>query len=269
MSSLPHSSRTIRVCCVVSLFCSAWNLLGDLYYLDFFKAYMVDDAFGVVRETLSQGHLFDFSSRNVWLSILVEAGGWMYPVWAAVTVIPLFSALQPSGQLHSLAPCLLLAYGLCVVGGALHSAFSFLTVLPETYHHEATYYDSSSANSILQFVNDAQNGIIQRIFVGALPGILACNLAGFWLAYVVHFKDTKYPRAFNLFNPVATMIWISILAWILPEGIGYYIGGSMGTWGIMMLNIGSSWYLWNDRGPEDLHARVFPLERKEQYETLS
>ena len=143
MTSLAHSFSAVRVCGAVSLFCSAWNLLGDLYYLDFFKAYMADDTFGVVRETLSQGRLFDFSSTNLWLSICVQAGGWMYPVWAAVTVIPLFPALQPSGMLHSLAPCLLLVYGLCVVGGPFHSAFSFLTVLPETYHHEATYYDLS------------------------------------------------------------------------------------------------------------------------------
>ena len=63
----------------------------------------------------------------------------MYPIWTFVTVVPLYLGLTGRDGSTSfwkqLVSCALLAYGLCIMGGGLHSAFSFLTIAPGVYHH--------------------------------------------------------------------------------------------------------------------------------------
>ena len=68
----------------------------------------------------------------------------MYPVWEMVTIYLLYAGLEPSGG--ALLPCALLAYGLCVVGGNLHSGFAFATILPNILHSD---YQSDDQNDNL------------------------------------------------------------------------------------------------------------------------
>ena len=87
----------VRACGAVGVMCSAWNLFGDLYLMDFFTAHMRDDAFGMIRDEARSGHLFRFGQGSQWVIFLVQAGGWMYPIWATATAIPLYIGLQEEG----------------------------------------------------------------------------------------------------------------------------------------------------------------------------
>ena len=118
----------IQLCGVASLLCSALNLFGDLCYIDFYIAEMTLEGFGRINSAARPGNLFNFNES--WPLQLSAASGWMYPIWAAATAYPLYIGLRGAGSWRcSLAPCALLVYGLCVVGGALHSGFGFSTCL--------------------------------------------------------------------------------------------------------------------------------------------
>lgn len=242
----------VQICGAVGLLCSAWNLFGDLYYLDFYTAHLGDQEFGQIRDLsdVQAGRLFRFDSGNWWVVFLAQSGGWMYPIWAFVTAVPLYMGLSSPEQGPSfwktLAPCLLLTYGLCVIGGALHSAFAFVTVLPSVYHSGASDWSNlAGSQDFPLFLKAAQTRIVQHIGVGFFPGYVACNVAGIWIAILVHFRPTLFPKYFNFFNPLATMVWVQIIGSLLPDPWGFYFVGCLGTCGMMMFNIGSTYCLWN------------------------
>ena len=122
----------LQRCGLVALLCSAWNLFADLCYIDFYLAHMTFKGFGTIDTTSRPGNLFDFNEN--WPLQLAISSGWMYPVWAFATAYPLHVGLRGAGWWCSSAPCAVLAYGLCVVGGALHSGFGFTTILPRVLH---------------------------------------------------------------------------------------------------------------------------------------
>eukprot|EP00567_Pseudictyota_dubia_P005662 CAMPEP_0197445014 /NCGR_PEP_ID=MMETSP1175-20131217/10332_1 /TAXON_ID=1003142 /ORGANISM="Triceratium dubium, Strain CCMP147" /LENGTH=274 /DNA_ID=CAMNT_0042975901 /DNA_START=67 /DNA_END=891 /DNA_ORIENTATION=+ len=249
----------VQACGVVALLCSAWNLFGDLYFLDFYAAHMdEEDQFGSVRAVSQPGNLFRFDDGGSSFGlVLAQAGGWMYPLWACATTLPLYKGLRGAGFWSSVAPCAVLAYGLCVVGGALHSAFSFLTVLPNAYHHPASEEceQMTESSTIFQFLQTTQTTIVRHLIVGCLPGYIACNVASAWIFFVVFTKShqIKFPKWFNLFNPFVTMAWVAILSSLLPDPWAFYIFGSLGTWGVLILNLGLSYFLW------DSQDNLFPV----------
>jgi len=271
----------------------AWNLLGDLYYMDFFTAHLSDEAFGMIQEEQQAGYLFQFHQGNQWLVFLVQAGGWMYPIWAMATAIPLCigfqednteigATLQPrdngsSGLTHgelswrncrAIAPIALLVYGLCVVGGAFHSAFAFVTVLPNVAHYPPDntggggndndgWFDLVATEQFALVLETAQTRILQYIFVGALPGLVACNISSIWIALLVQFRSQchRFPKWFNLFNPITTTIWVQALGSILPYPVGFYLAGCLGTWSFLFLNLGTTYCLWNLNGNGETKPR--------------
>jgi hypothetical protein len=96
-----HRLTITQWCFVVSLICSGWNLLGDLYYLDYFWVFTnTNESMAVISKEVGQPNVFSASTlqSSTWLKYLVEAGGWMYPIWAVVTVIPLFPAFLGIGR---------------------------------------------------------------------------------------------------------------------------------------------------------------------------
>lgn len=261
----------LQTCGVVGVFCAAWNLFGDLYFLDFYTAHLSDQEFAMVRDNMQQGFLFNFNNNNNngWAVFVAQSGGWMYPVWAFVTAVPLYMGLQGEYGVaidfwKALGPCTLMVYGLCVVGGSLHSAFAFLTVLPSVYHNPKNGWSDLAGNhEFSKFLVAAQTRIIQHIAVGCLPGYLACNVAGIWIAWVVHFSSTRFPKWFNLFNPIVTMIWIQVLGAMLPGPWGFYLVSCLGTWCLLVFNIGTIYCLWNEgRGLESLSPLFVKEESK-------
>jgi hypothetical protein len=249
----------IRICGGVSLVCAAWNLFGDLYYLDFYTAHLSSDAFGMISTTPQSGYMFDFTSnRTAWLVYLAQSGSWMYPFWAFATGYLLHVGLQPREKhhrdpKHSLfvarvaGPCFLMLYGLLIVGGGLHNAFSFLTILPNVYHDSNQDWSGfSSDESFLRFLGTAQSQVILHIGVGTFPGYVACNVAVLWVTWLVQFGDTNLPKKIHFFNPICTLIWVQILGSFLPDPWGFYLVGCLGTWGLMIFNLGMSYLLWNE-----------------------
>lgn len=243
----------IQICGAIGVACAAWNLLGDLYFLDISTAALSSEEFGKILMDKKDGYLFHFNSDNWWVIFLAQSGGWMYPIWAFVTAVPLYMGLAPpSTQAKDIsiwktsAPCLLLVYGLCVVGGALHNAFAFLTALPSVYHFSGESWSGlAESQDFERFLEMAQTRIIQHIGVGTLPGYIACNVASLWIAFIVHFYPTRFPKWYNFFNPVVTIIWAQIVGKLLPQPWGFYFVGCLGTWGLLMLNIGTTYCLWD------------------------
>ena len=66
----------IQLCGAVGLVCAAWNLFGDLYYLDFYTAHLSDQEFGLIRDPseLQRSYLFQFDANNWWVVFLAESG---------------------------------------------------------------------------------------------------------------------------------------------------------------------------------------------------
>ena len=192
----------------------------------------------------------------------------MYPVWAFVTAVPIYIGLQESGDSSkreqfwwSMFPCGLLLYGLCIMGGGLHSAFSFLTVLPIVYHDShQDWSDLDQSEQFGNFLASSQSRIVQHIFVGCLPGIVACNVASIWMALTVHFRPTRFPKWFNFFNPLVTSIWVQILGALLPDPVGLYFVGCLGTWGLLVLNLATTFIL---------RSRLEENNISEHYTTIS
>lgn len=255
----------VQISGAIGLACSAWNLFGDLYFLDFYTAHLSNDEFGAIRDSsdLQAGYLFQFNSDNWWIIFLAQSGGWMYPIWAVATTVPLFMGLHVEGNTYwkAMAPCALLFYGLCIMGGALHNAFAFLTALPSVYHNPPTnsggWDDLADIQDFSHFLQMAQQRMVQHIVVGCIPGYIACNVAGIWIAVLVHFRETKFPKWFNLFNPMVTIVWVQIMGALLPDPWSFYFVGCLGTWGLLMLNTGTTYCLWQDStGPEYVSSNL-------------
>ena len=114
----------------------------------------------------------------------------MYPVWASPTTYPVYVGLRSDGWWFSLAPCAPLAYGLCVVGGVLHSGFTFATVLPQVVHHPHPTVASPECTNYMQLAQAKLMGT--DIFVYT-PGPLAIMIASMWITIVVARRETKCP----------------------------------------------------------------------------
>ena len=252
----------IKACAVVSLVCSLWNLFGDLCFIDFTLAQMSFEGFGTIANVSSTGNLFDF--KQDWPVKVAQAGGWMYPIWAMATVYPLYLGLE------TVWPCALLAYGLCVVGGNLHSGYAFATILPQMLHHQSGgQHDLPSST----FISLSQKKIMECYVFGYTPGPPAVMVASAWIVYIVIAKETKFPKWFVLCTPIATLTWISVIGYLLMSWPwSFYLIGSFGTWILFVMNAAASWVLWNqkteiillqkvgfsfhqiDRIPESIHA---------------
>lgn len=252
----------VQTCGVIAVVCAAWNLFGDLYYMDFYNAYLSQEQFGKLLEqppSRGNGYLFNFN-ENSFSGYVAQAGSWMYPIWAAATVLPLFQGLQQDGRRANdyptgLIPCLLLFYGLCIVGGALHGSFIFLTISPRIFHRT----DESLSQSTLAFANQCQTKIVQHIAVGTMPGFIACNIAAIWIAWLVQFRSTLFPRWFNLCNPVVTTIWAQTMGTILPDPWGFYFVGCTATWSILIWNLGACSVLHSKWHLQQASAQLGPL----------
>ena len=57
----------------------------------------------------------------------------------------------------------------------------------------------------------AQARMVENYNVGSMPGPMAVVIGSGWIAYVVATRaaETKFPRWFNLFNPLVTMLWVA------------------------------------------------------------
>ena len=253
------------------------------------------------QTTPRPGNIFDFSSSSsspYCPSLLAQSGGWMYPLWALVTIIPLVPPLldillnislkkkrrsrKNDGTSYNnnssnnnndvnnnngttfvlsdaavalrrvLVPCLILLYGLCIVGGSLHSGMIFLTILPDSYYTYTTnttntttngssnhyYYCDADGGDVcdgVDFMNGMQSHFVEKVFWGCWPGILATNVGAIWIGYIVQFqqvvsssssssspppattttttrKVTILPRWFNFFHPLCTNIWLPVMS---------------------------------------------------------
>ena len=228
----------IQVCGVASLLCSALNLFGDLCYIDFYIAEMTFSGFGMINSVARPGNLFNFNES--WPLQLSAASGWMYPIWAAATAYPLYIGLRGAGSWRcSLAPCALLVYGLCVVGGALHSGFGFSTILPQYLHSHRM------SSTCAGHLHAAQAKVMDAYVFGYTPGPLAVIVASAWIAYVVAARKTRFPRWFVLFTPIVTVAWVAVGFLVLPDPWGMYFAGAFGTWILFVMNLASCAILWN------------------------
>jgi hypothetical protein len=201
----------LQQCGLVALLCSALNLFGDLCYMDFYLAHMTFEGFGTIDSVSRPGNLFNFNKD--WPLQLAQASGWMYPVWAFATTYPLYVGLRDSGWRCSLAPCAVMAYGLCVVGGALHSGFSFATVLPRYVLQDTPGLAASS--TCAAFVQGAQEKVMESYVFGYTPGPQAVMVASLWIAYVVATRETKFPTWFILFTPLVTLAWVAVVGFFV------------------------------------------------------
>ena len=210
---------------------------------------MTFEGFGTIDRVSRPGNLFNFN--EAWPLQLAQAGGWMYPVWAFATAYPLYTGLHRAGWWCSSAPCAVLAYGLCVVGGALHSGFGFATILPQVLHtpHLTTTEGKPMAGSsaCTDCMQVAQAKLMEAYMFGYTPGPLAVVVASFWIACVVATGHTKFPRWFILFTPLVTVVWVAAVGLVIPDPLGRYFAGAFGTWIILVMNLGTSCILWNDK----------------------
>ena len=151
-----------------------------------------------------------------------------------------------------MAPCALLAYGLCVVGGALHSGFGFTTIIPQVLHTpqlvKATKWKPMAGSSACAgYMQVAQAKVMESYIFGYTPGPQAVMVASFWIAYVViNSRNTKFPRWFVLFTPVVTVAWVTAVGFhVISDPWGFYFVGSFGTWILLVMNVATSCILWN------------------------
>lgn len=237
---LSFNLTPIQTCAIVALICGIWNLFGDVCFIDFALSQMSGDGFGTIDYEWRPSNLFNFNQN--WPMKLAQAGGWMYPVWAMVTIYPLYLGLEPSGV--AVLPCALLAYGLCVVGGNLHSGFAFATILPIILHN--TEQSDDQGDDLYSTITFAQSKIMDCYVFGYTPGPLAVIIASGWIFYIVITKETKFPRWFALCTPLVTLVWVSLIGFLLmPKPLGFYFVGSFGTWIFLVMNAAASWLLWN------------------------
>merc|ERR1712232_263992 len=93
-----NEKSLVQACCVIGLLCSGWNLFADLYFMDFFTAHMSEESMGLIRDEQQSGYLFNFRQGNQWLIVFVQASGWIYPIWAVVTALPLCIGFREKGN---------------------------------------------------------------------------------------------------------------------------------------------------------------------------
>ena len=175
--------HTVHLCALVAALCSAWNLFADFCYIDFYLAHMTFEGFGTIDSVSRPGSLFDFSQS--WPLQLAAASGWMYPVWAIATTYPLYLGLRGAGWWCSSVPCAVLAYGLCIIGGHLHSGFGFTTILPQFLHGHPM------ASTCAGHLHAAQAKVMESYIFGYSPGPQAVIVASLWIAYAVGTRETK------------------------------------------------------------------------------
>ena len=85
---------------------------------------------------------------------------------------------------------------------------------------------------------------------GYTPGPQAVAVASFWIAYVVATRKTKFPRWFVLFTPLVTLVWVAAVGFlVMPGPWGTYFVGAFGTWIILVMNVATSYILWNVNRP--------------------
>lgn len=233
----------LQLCWLLCLLCGAWNLFADLCYIYFYLAHMTFEGFGTIDNTSRPGNLFNFDHK--WPLLFAQVSGWMYPVWAVATTYPLYLGLHGAGWWYSWAPCALLAYGLCVVGGALHSGFSFTTNLPQLLH--TPQWEVLAGISICaSYIHAAQAKVMESYVFGYTPGPPAVIVASLWITYVVATRETRLTKWFILFTPPMTVAWVVAVGFIvIPDPWGKYFVGAFGTWMILVMNMATSWILWN------------------------
>ena len=251
---------TLQRCGVVGLLCSALNLFADLCFMDFYFAHFTFEGLGTIDRTSREGNLFDFDAA--WPLQLAQASGWMYPVWALATAYPLYVGLHGAGWWCSVAPCATLAYGLCIVGGNLHSGFAFATILPQVLHTphllKATKWKPMAGSpACVEYMQAAQVKLMDAWVFGYTPGPQAVMLASVWIAYVVVTRETRFPRWFILFTPLVTVAWVvAVGLFVLPDPWGTYFAGTFGTWIIFFLNLATFCILWNANEQAEFFRRL-------------
>ena len=194
----------MQLCGIVAVACGILNLFADLCFIDFYLAQMTFVGFGTFDGESRPGNLFDFNAD--WPLKLAQASGWMYPVWAMATVYQLYVGLS-GGRTDSrrgMLPCALFAYGLCVVGGNLHSGFAFACILPQVFHSSPQLSGDESA-----MFHFAQRKLMDTYVFGYTPGPMAVMGASVWIAYLVVKQETKFPRWFALCTPLVTAGWVA------------------------------------------------------------
>ena len=99
------------------------------------------------------------------------------------------------------------------------------------------------------FLDTAQSKVVERIGVGSIAGYMALNLGSVWIAYTIATRQgrTKFRTWFHFCNPFVTIVWVSAASYFLPEPLDFYVRGSMGTWGVLFLNVGTTFVLRNNQ----------------------
>ena len=177
------------------------------------------------------------NNQNSHSSILfAQTAGWMYPIWGFVTSLQVYLGLRGLGFWSSAAPCMLMAYAFCVVGGSQHASWAFLTVLQQS---------PLVGHCGVDYLEDTQSRIWRHYIWGDLPGITSLMVSSAWIGIVVATQKSAFPRYFNLFNPLVTQSWVFALVYMLPAPWAGYVGGPFGTWIILGLNVATSYGLWD------------------------
>ena len=234
----------VQSCGIIGLVCSLINLFGDIVFIDFYLAHMTFDGFGTFDSTSRFGNFF-YDFQQGWQLRLAQATGWMYPIWAVATSYQLYAGT------NSFFPCFLLAYGLCIVGGNLHSGFAFTTIIPRVLH-KMQNDGTLSPNQVdtYQTMQESQKQIMDTYVFGYTPGPLAVMIASVWIAVIVVTNQTEFPRWFVLFTPLVTLSWVGAGYFILPVPWNIYFAGSFGTWIILVMNLVATFVLWNLKDPD-------------------
>ncbi|CAB9504450.1 expressed unknown protein [Seminavis robusta] len=236
--------QLIRQGFVVCMVCCLWNMIGDLIYAPLYAS---------GREILSpQLPVYLHQTENSHeLLLLAQTSGWMYPIWGWLTASQLYIGLKPSESFWwSSAPCLAMAYAFCVIGGAQHSGWAFLTVLWQSEHREACLQNSKICQA---YYEDSQIRIWKHFLMGDLPALwLFASSAWVFVSVIVNqSKGISFPLWFNLCNPLATQVWVMGLTYFLDPPVAGLVGGPFGTWMILTTNLGCAYCLWNHGEDDD------------------
>ena len=109
------------------MICCLWNLVGDLIYtpLNASGKEILSDRLPTLLHQTENSHA---------LILFAQTAGWMYPLWGYLTASQLHIGLKKAGFWWSTAACIAMVYAFCVIGGAQHSGWAFLTVLWQSEH---------------------------------------------------------------------------------------------------------------------------------------
>lgn len=226
----------------VNLVCCFWNMLGDLVYSDMTIS-------GTELISLDLPDIVNRNKNSHQLLLLAQTAGWMYPIWGVLTGWQLYLGLQPAGFYHSTLPCILFAYSFCVIGGAQHSGWAFLTVLWQSPYAEDCV---SGGSTVCQhFLDDVQARIWRHFVMGDLPALLLF-LSSLWILISVTMNRNKgilfSSPWFNLSNPLVTQMWVFGVVYFLPAPYAGMVGGPFGTWMVLTPNLACAWCLWDYNG---------------------